>query len=150
MLIAEERAEHVKIFARAKEGCKEAQRILKEKFNLKVYTNLEVKAVNYFQGLKKDRVMGEKVFPEDRYVKLKVGHNKEQERNHKINWIEDIEEGFYLFGVKVIPAYSGDPYDEACAVWMFYFDGERFIPLFNTSEWTIEDFNYKARRLINE
>ena len=141
MFNLKEREDLQDLFFRAKEGSRKEVDYLMKRYSLKVWTSIEIKGLNYLiQGVKE---MSEKFFPE-REMLINLPHEYQGTLQAKVNWIDDIGEGFYLFGFTY--ENNGYPYDGGSGIWMMMFNGESFDPLFNTSEVTIQDLIEKAKR----
>ena len=85
----------------------------------------------------------------NRYIEIPVSLDQDS-RQARINWIDDIGEGFFMAGLTIEGQYFNDPYDGGSSVWILTIEENRFIPLFNTSVFDMKDFIEKGKRILKE
>lgn len=136
----------------AKEENPVAIAFLANSLSCKIYTWTELRGINFYlrKGgkMEAERIYDRQKSDADRYLQVSVHQNRET-KLVRINWIDTLEEGFFLIG----GTYSGNgyPFDGLSSVWMAILDPEvGFKELFNTCHLGLEDLIAVAKTKIKK
>ena len=108
-----------------KEGNLKLRDLLLSEQRLKVWTNEELKALNYFLKVESMNERKEAIrLTEERYIDIPTFLDPAVTEQHRINWLRDIGEGYFEAGLTSVRHGGG-------SVWLLLLDKkEGFRPLF--------------------
>jgi hypothetical protein len=115
-----------------------------------------INAINTLKRLYKEGFMSNQIYnrmensSEDKYITI-IPNLTTEPRQGRINWIEQIPDGFFLMGITLIGNSYKDPYSGCSGVYCACLDTEEgFKILFNTSEWSMGDIAERGKRILNQ
>lgn len=119
-----------------------------------IWSKIQIKALNYCRRKYKEGYTMERIYDaqketSNRYIEIPVSLDQDS-RQARINWIDDIGEGFFMAGLTIEGQSFNDPYGGGSSVWILTIEENRFIPLFNTSVFDMKDFIEKGKRILKE
>jgi len=124
-----------KLYLQAQHGDKELLSFFLKKWDLKIYTDEEIKVLNYLLRRKK---MGEAITVRDQgRIIMLPGLHEGEKTPALINWLEDLGEGYFRAGLSYVGGY---PFSGGSTEWVIKLDPkEGFIPMFCSLYWDGKD-----------